>query len=268
MLRSIHTRIIVAASVGKGSLRSTALTEAQKTLASLRPVDPPGDWYIGMANSNPISLMSVDENGLQAAGMRPYFEPEDDIEVAGVFPDAAEAASAAACLKPSVALLSLSLPDMTPFDVCRQIGAVAPDTRIITLGPSPVREADVDMSLMVGSCSHLPVGASRSDFVRVVRATGVGEALEIAEVADIHIRIMSSFPGPVDLATLTSRERRILVMVSKGLNNTEIADALEISAHTVRRHVSQILHKLNRSSRAELGIYASMVSILDDIEEG
>ena len=87
-------------------------------------------------------------------------------------------------------------------------------------------------------------------------------------MADICIRIMSSFPGPVDLGTLTARERRVLVMVSKGLNNTEIADELGISAHTVRRHVSQILHKLNRSSRAELGIYAPMVSILDDIDEG
>ena len=54
--------------------------------------------------------------------------------------------------------------------------------------------------------------------------------------------------------------------MSKGLNNTEIAAALEISAHTVRRHVSQILHKLNCSSRAELGIYAPMVSMLDDAE--
>ena len=221
-----------------------------------------------MATANPISLMIVDENGLQAAGMRSYFEPEDDIEVVGVFPDAASAASAAACLKPSVVLLSFSLPDVTPFDACRQIGAVAPDTRIITLGPSPVREADVVMSLMVGSCSHLPVGASRSDFVRVVRAAGAGEGLEIAEVANICIRILSSFPGPVDLGTLSSRERRVLVMVSKGLNNTEIAEMLVTSAHTVRRHVSQILHKLNRSSRAELGIYAPMVSILDDVEQG
>ena len=54
--------------------------------------------------------------------------------------------------------------------------------------------------------------------------------------------------------------------MSKGLNNTEIAAALEISAHTVRRHVSQILKKLNCSSRAELGIYAPMVSMLDDAE--
>lgn len=221
-----------------------------------------------MVTSTSIVLMIVDENGLQAAGLRSYFEPEDDIEVVGVFSDAAEAVGAVACLKPSVVLLSLTLPGVTPFDVCRQIVEVAPASRIITLGPSPVREADVAMSLMVGSCSHLPTGASRSDFVRVVRATGAGEALEIAEVAEICIRIMSSFPGPVDLATLSSRERRVLVMVSKGLNNTEIAAGLEISAHTVRRHVSQILHKLNRSSRSELGIYAPMVSVLEDIQEG
>ena len=212
--------------------------------------------------------MIVDENGLQAAGVRSYFEPEDDIDVVGVFSDATEAAEAAACLKPSVVLLSLTLPDVTPFDARRQIGAAAPDTRIITLGSSPVREADVAMSLMAGAWCHLPSGASRSDFVRVVRATGVGEALEIAEVAQICMRIMSSFPGPVDLGTLSHRERRVLVMVSKGLNNTEIAAGLWISAHTVRRHVSQILHKLNRSSRSELGIYAPMVSVLDDVEEG
>ena len=104
--------------------------------------------------------------------MRSYFELDDDIEVVGVFSGATEAAEAAAGLKPSVVLLSLTLPDVACFEVCRQIGAAAPDTRIITLGSSPVKEADVAMSLMVGSWSHLPGGASRSDFVRVVRFLG------------------------------------------------------------------------------------------------
>ena len=157
-----------------------------------------------MATSNPITLMIVDENGLQAAEMRSYFEPEPDIKVVGVLSDAAEAAPAAACLKPTVALLSLTLPDVACFEVRRQIGAAAPDTRIITLGSSPVKESDVAMSLMVGSWSHLPGGASRSDFVRVVRATGVGEALKIAEVAQICMRIISAFPGPVDPGKLTA----------------------------------------------------------------
>ena len=245
----------IALAGGNSRIRNTSRQRARRSI-------------INMATSNLIGLMIVDENGLQAAGVRSYFEPEDDIDVVGVFSDATEAAEAAACLKPSVVLLSLTLPDVTPFDACRQIGAAAPDTRIITLGSSPVREADVAMSLMAGAWCHLPSGASRSDFVRVVRATGVGEALEIAEVAQICMRIMSSFPGPVDLGTLSHRERRVLVMVSKGLNNTEIAAGLGISAHTVRRHVSQILHKLNRSSRSELGIYAPMVSVLDDVEEG
>ncbi len=221
-----------------------------------------------METANPISLMIVEENGLQAAGMRSYFDPEDDIEVVGVFGVVAEAVTAARQLDPTVVLLSLNLPGVAPFEACRQIGAVAPDTRVITLGPSPVREADVAMSLMVGSCSHLPAGASRLDFVRVVRATGAGESLEIAEVAQICIRIMSSFPGPVDLGTLTPQERKVLVMVSEGLNNAQIAIEMEISPHTVRRHVSPILRKLNRSSRAELGIYAPMVSILRDDSEG
>ena len=185
-----------------------------------------------------------------------------------MFGKASEAVKAVGQLQPNVALLSLSLPDVAPFEVCRQITAAAPDVGIITLGSSPVKETEVATSLMVGSCSHLPKRASRTDFVRVVRATGAGEALEIAEVARICVRIMSFFSGPVDLGTLSSRERRVLVMVSKGLNNTEIAAALEVSDHTVRRHVSQILHKLNRSSRSELGIYAPMVSILNDIGEG
>ncbi len=221
-----------------------------------------------MTEAATISLMIVEDDELQRVGLRAYFQDEENIELVGEFGTAAEAVVEAERLQPTVILLSLGLPELAPFDTCRRIAAVAPESRVITLGPSPVREEDVATSLMVGSSGHLPKGASRSDFVRVVRATGVGEVLEIAEVALIYLRFLSSFPEPVDLGSLTRQERTVLALISGGLNNAQIAERIGISPHTVRTHVSRTLRKLNVSSRAELGIYVPLVSMLQDDADG
>ena len=210
-----------------------------------------------------VSLIIVEDNELHRAGLKAYFETEADIEVVGDFGHPADAVAATKLLQPSVVLVSLNLADGTPFETCRELTGVSPNTQVVTLGASPTKGEDVATSLMIAS-SHLPKGASRTDFLRVVRAVAAGEILDIAEVANLIRRFTRAFPGPVNLAALSSRERSVLMLISDGLNNPQIARRLEISPHTVRKHVSSVLRKLNVSSRAELGIYAPVVSILRD----
>ena len=166
-------------------------------------------------------------------------------------------------LGPDVVLLSLSLPDITPFEACQEITAASPGCRVITFGLAPVSEGEVAITLMVAS-RHLPKGTSRRDFVRVVRAAGAGEVLDIAAVAEKMLRFLRAFPRRVNLGSLTDVEKRTFVLISEGLTNTQIGQRTGISAHSVRSRVSRILRKLNVSSRAGLGIYCPMIEILRD----
>ena len=79
---------------------------------------------------------------------------------------------------------------------------------------------------------------------------GLWEQLLMAEVAEISMRASEVFTRDVDLGDLTRRERQMLLLISSGLNIVEIASELEISVHTVRRHVSRTLCKLGVASHS------------------
>ena len=129
------------------------------------------------ATEVPIGVIIVDENDLQRGGLRSYLEAEADMVVVGDFREISDAVGAAGELKPDVVLLSNSLPDVALFTACQRIAAAVPHTRIIALGSSPVDPKEVANAFMAGSAGLLPRDASRSDFVRVVRANGWGEQL-------------------------------------------------------------------------------------------
>ena len=206
--------------------------------------------------------MIVDENDLQRGGLRSYLEAEADIVVVGDFKDLSDAVGAAGELNPKVVLLSNSLPGVGLFTACQRIAAAVPGARIIPVGSSPVDAEEVANALMAGAAGFLPRDASRSDFVRVVRANGMGEHLLTAAVAEIDLRGSQVYTRNVNLGGLTPRERQVLVLVSNGLGNEAIATELGITAHTVRKHVSYTLRKLGVSNRAELAAYAYPTSFL------
>ena len=204
----------------------------------------------------------MDENDLQRGRLRSYLEAEADLVVVGDFQDLSDAVGAAGELNPDVVLLSNSLPGVTLFTACRGIAAAVPDARIIPVGSAPVDAEEVANAMMAGAAGFLPRDASRSDFVRVVRANGRRELLFTPDVAEITLRVSQVFTRDVNLGGLTARERQVLVLVSNGLGNVAIATELGITAHTVRKQVSHTLRKLGISNRAELGAYAYPLSFL------
>ena len=217
-----------------------------------------------MAIEVPIRAMIVDENDLQRGGLRAYLEAEADIVVVGDFQELSDAVGAAGELNPDVVLLSNSLPDVGLFTASQRIAAAVPGTRIIPVGSSPVVAEEVANAFMAGTAGFLPGDASRSDFVRVVRANGRRELLFTADVAEITLRFSQVYRRDVNLGGLTPRERQVMVLVSNGLGNVAIATELGITAHTVRKHVSHTLRKLGVSNRAELGAYAYPTTFLGD----
>lgn len=64
---------------------------------------------------------------------------------------------------------------------------------------------------------------------------------------------------------LSAREAEILVWVAQGKSNTDIAEILEISPHTVSTHLKRILHKLNASSRTTAAVRAAQWGLLPPI---
>lgn len=96
----------------------------------------------------------------------------------------------------------------------------------------------------------------------VERAASTFARLGALRAERIARKMMGSAPGDMATAALTKREIEILSLVGEGLSDKAIAARLTISEHTVHRHVSNILTKLDASSRAAAAVQAARLGLL------
>ena len=117
-------------------------------------------------------------------------------------------------------------------------------------------------ALRAGASGILLKDTEPDDLVTAVRVVASGDGLVAPAVTRRLIaefaRVSAPPPptGADPLADLTDREREILLLIAKGLSNTEIADALVLSASTVKTHVGNILGKLDCRDRVQAIVLA------------
>ena len=116
-------------------------------------------------------------------------------------------------------------------------------------------------ALSAGASGFLLKDAPADDLIRAVRVVAAGDALLAPSVtrrliADIVRRRSGPRPWGRELAMLTPREREVLELIAQGLSNTEIADRLFVTEHTVKTHVGNIFTKLSLRDRAQAVVVA------------
>jgi len=114
-------------------------------------------------------------------------------------------------------------------------------------------------------------GAELEELVEAVQAVARGEtyifpSLMPKLVGDYLHRVQSGETEPDELKRLTPREQEVLRLIGEGRTTNEIANALTLSPHTVRRHRDNIMQKLNLHSKAELIRFAVRKGLLDELE--
>lgn len=98
--------------------------------------------------------------------------------------------------------------------------------------------------------------SDKEDFIHTVKKIFKGKKVYEAEL----IHSIASKNEMEDIDALTKREREVLDQIAKGLNNRAIASSLYITEYTVKKHVSNILSKLNLNSRQEAIIYVNQLN--------
>jgi DNA-binding NarL/FixJ family response regulator len=152
-------------------------------------------------------------------------------------------------------------PDVLVLDADEYETANSHDVLSRLAGLVPVAAVTADPSaswivraLQIGIRSVLPHGVSEDELQAAVRAVASGLVVLSSEFRDMILPRAAhadadEFEFPVE--TLTPREEEVLAMLAEGLLNKEIAERLQISAHTVKFHISSIMGKLGASSRTE-----------------
>ena len=217
---------------------------------------------------HPIRLLVVDDHTLFRRGLVALLAEDGRFFVAGEAADAGEALRRAAEIQPDVILLDNHLPGVRGVDAVQTLKDVAPAARVLMLTVSE-DEADLVHALRAGAQGYLLKTVDSDVLAQAIVQTMAGDSIVSPEMTGKLVaafRSASSQPAdavreavgatePID--TLSPREREILVHISRGASNKEIARALDIAETTVKIHVQHILRKLNLSSRVQAAVYAS-----------
>jgi DNA-binding NarL/FixJ family response regulator len=209
------------------------------------------------ATEQPPTVVLVDDHGMFRAGVRA--EIGQAVNIVGEAASVAEAIAVIGSRRPDVVLLDVHLPDGGGPAVVSAVLPAVPETRFLALSVSDAAE-DVISVIRAGARGYVTKTISGPDLLSAVHRVADGDVVFSPRLAGFVLDafrdapVMPSIDPEIDL--LTPREREVLRLLARGYAYKEIAAELFISIKTVETHASNVLRKLQLSSRHQLTRWA------------
>ena len=195
-----------------------------------------------------IRVLIVDDHAVVRSGLATFLQAFDDFELVGEASDGAEALRQCGQVSPDVILMDLLMPEVDGIAATRTIRQRYPNVQVIAL--TSFQDQDrVQAALDAGALGYLLKNVSADDLARAIRSARAGRPTLAPEATQALIHAATRPPEPGH--DLTPREREVLALMIRGLNNAEIAKRLVVNRSTAKFHVSNILTKLGVTSRTE-----------------
>ena len=191
----------------------------------------------------PIRILLVDDHSLMQLGLTTLMKYHKDLCVVGGADNGHEAIELAKSLKPDVIVMDLMMPVMDGVEATRRIHAEQPNIKIMiltTFGTS----ADVARAVQAGAVAALMKDTPNDELLNAIRAIAAGERVFSPEIQ----KTIAKDPNP---PVLTKRQKEILMFITDGQRNSDVARQLGISADAVKQHLNAICNKLGAVNRAE-----------------
>ncbi|MBZ0295535.1 MAG: response regulator transcription factor [Anaerolineae bacterium] len=214
-----------------------------------------------------IRILICDDQMIVCEGLRVIFESDPEIEVVGIANDGAQAIDLIPTAKPELVLLDLKMPIMNGVQAARLIREQFPMVHVLVLTTYDADEWVFD-AIRSGAEGYLLKDTPREDLIKAVKDTVAGKHHIDPSIAGKLLNAVKDGAQPQQPDTmmadqLSDRERDVLRLLAKGLNNPEIAQQLFLSEGTVRNYISEILAKLNVSDRTQAALMAVRYRLVD-----
>jgi len=203
-------------------------------------------------------ILLVDDHEVVRLGLKALLERQSNFEVVGEAGTARDAVELAETLNPDVIVMDIRLPGGSGIEACQEITTKRPDAKVIML-TSYAEDEMLFSAIRAGAAGYVLKQIGGEDLVRAIQAVGRGEALldpAVTQRIFQEVRKAAREEEASAFSALTQQEKHVLLLVSEGKTNREIAKALFLGEGTVRNYVSSILSKLGVSNRAEAAAYA------------
>ncbi len=220
--------------------------------------------------SSPIRVAIIDDQQLLRAGFKMVIDSQPDLEVVVEAGDGEAAWDALHDSNVNIVLMDIRMPGMDGLAVTAKLTAHWEKTRpesspkIIILTTFDIDEYALE-AIRAGASGFLLKDAPPEEMLNAIRVVHSGDAViapsttkRLLEHLVTPQQVDGKTPSPQaeKLAQLTDRERDVILLIAKGMSNTEIAQELFVAEATVKTHVGRILHKLDARDRVQIVVTA------------
>lgn len=209
-------------------------------------------------NRHPITVFLVDDHAVVRRGLASFLSGEDDIDVVGQADTGRRAIDQLAVLAntdalPDVVLMDLLMPELGGNEATREITQRWPQVKVVAV-TSFLEENRIRGALDAGASGYLLKDADADDVADAIRAVAAGQ---VAIQPSVARTLLDAVRRPPSTAPLTPREIEVILLVTDGHTNQQIASRLGVTERTARTHVSNILTKLGLTSRTQAALWAA-----------
>ena len=209
----------------------------------------------------PIKLLLVDDHALVQEGLVAVLGLDPDIEVIGTASDGQQALEKLAELTPDIVVMDIRMPNLHGIDATARIAEQFPGVKVIILSMHDNCNYIVN-AMKAGARGYLLKNSSTPELINAIKQVHAGGRYLSPEVSGSLLDDLTPTDEPVQ--AISKREQEVLIWVTKGLTNKEIARQLDISVRTVEVHRLNLKRKLGIDTSAGLVRYALEQGLIQD----
>ena len=209
-----------------------------------------------------IRILVIEDNRVLRDGITAMLNGETDMRVVATIGSGNSVLLKAGRTRPHVILLDVSLKNYNELSVVQSVRNNLPGVKVIGMGFVP-SQSDIVEFVEAGAAGFIMKDATVKEFLETIRSVAQGARVLPPSLTNSLFSHVVQFsikkrPGTIASAVrMTNREREIIVLISDGLSNKQIADRLNIATFTVKSHVHNILEKLALHSRLQIALHSS-----------
>jgi len=204
----------------------------------------------------PIRLLVCDDHEVVRKGIRFLIKPEMDIQIVAEAKDGMEALRLTQETQPDVALLDVVMPLLDGFATLQRIRVEHPGVKVVIYSGFS-NSTFSSRATALGASAFVHKEAPFSQLVETIRHAAAGKLIPNRDRTRRNAGASIASGGEVEIdAPLTQRESEVLVKLTEGLTNKQIATELHISYETVKEHVQHVLRKIGVTDRTQAAVWA------------